>query len=98
MQRLSAFIVAMVVAPLGAGCTGDIGESPGPGDPGGDPVPVTITGPDVLPHVQAFADAACGAVQTCLISTYEGHHPTASRALDTLVSDAYGERPSDNNE
>lgn len=59
---------------------------------------MTITGPDVLPHVQAFADAACGALQTCLISTYAGHHPTASRALDALVSDAYGERPTDNNE
>lgn len=98
MQRFFTPVVALVVALGGAGCTADIVESPGPGDPGGAPVPVTITGPDVLPHVQAFADAACGALQACLISTYAGHHPTASRALDTLVSDAYGEHPSDSNE
>ena len=98
MQRLLTHGVAIVVAIVGAGCTADIVDSPGPGDPGGTPTPVTITGPDVLPHVQAFADAACGALHTCMISTYEGHHPTATRALDTLVSDAYGERPTDNNE
>jgi hypothetical protein len=92
MQRFAAVVVAML-----AGCTADIVDSPGPGDPGGGPIPVTIAGPSVLPHVQAFADAACGALDSCTISTYEGHHPTASRALDNLVSDAYGQRPSDDN-
>lgn len=34
---------------------------------------------------------------SCTISTYNGHHPNASRALDILVSDVYGEVPSDDN-
>ena len=58
---------------------------------------VTIDGPAVVPHAQAFADAACNAVGACTVSTYEGHHPTAARALDTLVSDVYGSYPTDDN-
>ena len=75
---------------------GDEDTPPDP-DPDPDPVMVTIDGPDVLPHVQVFADAACGAVGACTVSTYNGHHPTAARATDTLVSDAYGSFPSDDN-
>ena len=61
------------------------------------PKSVDITGPEVLPHVQTFANAVCGATDACTISTYNGHHPSAQRALDILTSDAYGERPSDDN-
>lgn len=31
------------------------------------------------------------------MSTYEGHQPTAARALDILVSDVYGKVPTDGN-
>ena len=58
---------------------------------------VDITGPDVLPHVQSFANAMCAATTACTIGTRIGHHPTADRAIDILVSDVYGETPSDNN-
>ena len=70
------------------------GAADATGEPGRT---VTIEGPAVLPHVQAFADAACNAVGACTVGTYEGHHPTAARAIDTLVSDAYGQVPSDDN-
>ncbi|MBA3456987.1 MAG: hypothetical protein H0T42_28115 [Deltaproteobacteria bacterium] len=46
--------------------------------------------------MQLFANASCGATDACTISTYTGHTPTASRALDILVSDVYGMRSSDN--
>ena len=82
-----------------AACSSEIEPSP---DGGGEvtadarpPQTVDITGPDVLPHVQAFADAVCTELGACRISTYEGHSPVASRAIDILVSDAYGERPRD---
>jgi hypothetical protein len=39
----------------------------------------------------------CTATGACTVSTYEGHSPTASRAVDILVSDVYGELPSDDN-
>jgi hypothetical protein len=39
----------------------------------------------------------CGTFDACTISTYEGHSPTASRAIDILVSDAFGKVPSDDN-
>ena len=79
------------------GCAGEIGgDMPGP-DAQNPPRMVDIEGPAVLPHVQKFADAVCGATDACTISTYSGHHPTASRALDILASDAYGKRPSDGN-
>lgn len=77
-------------------CTGAID---GTVEPGEEPPPraVDITGPAVLPHVQAFADAVCGATDACTISTRNGHHPTAERALDILVSDVYGSVPTDAN-
>lgn len=69
----------------------------GDGGGGGEPVPVDITGPDVLPHVQRFANAVCGATGACTIGTRNGHHPTADRAIDILVSDVYGSLPTDDN-
>ncbi|MBS1118630.1 MAG: Group surface immunogenic protein [Deltaproteobacteria bacterium] len=88
----------------GPACTGTIEGSPpmAGSDATPDAAPgmgrtVEIIGPAVLPHVQAFADAACNAVGACHPSTYVGHDPSADRALDTLVSDAYGSVPSDNN-
>lgn len=93
----------MIVALQGACVTGaiegDVGEPNGGGGGGGDGEPraVEIQGPDVLPHVQTFANAVCGARGSCTISTYEGHSPTASRALDILVTDAYGQVATDNN-
>lgn len=61
------------------------------------PREVEIQGPPVLPHVQRFANAVCGATDACTISTRNGHHPSAERAIDILVSDAYGQLPSDDN-
>lgn len=58
---------------------------------------VDIEGPAVLAHVQKYADLVCGTFDACTISTYEGHQPVASRAIDILASDAYGMRPSDDN-
>lgn len=95
--------LAIAFAVLTAGCSGTIddgigGETPdSPDSPDNPPQPVDITGPDVLPHVQAFADATCGATGACSISTYVGHSPTAERAVDILTSDVYGEVPTDNN-
>src|SRR5687767_887444 len=77
------------------GCTGSIDDDAGPD--AGAPRTVEITGPAVLAHVQMFANAVCGATEACTISTYNGHSPSASRALDILVSDVYGKRPTDNN-
>lgn len=79
-----------------AGCTGEVGTTPDAGQ-GGSSVPVDIAGPDVLPHVQAFANAACGTFGACSASTYVGHQPSADRALDILASDVYGSVPSDGN-
>lgn len=100
-------VLAFLIAALAAACTGEIevsgsggGEPAGPADGGGQPpgeAMVDIEGPEVLPHVQAFADAACAAVGACQVSTYVGHHPSAERAIDTLVSDAFGQFPSDDN-
>jgi uncharacterized protein YraI len=58
---------------------------------------VAVSGGPVLSHVQTYANAVCSATGACSISTYEGHHPTRDRALDTLVSSAYGSYPSDGN-
>ena len=58
---------------------------------------VSVSGGPVLSHVQSYANAVCSATGACSISTYEGHHPTRDRALDTLVSSAYGVYPSDGN-
>jgi uncharacterized protein YraI len=59
---------------------------------------VTVTGGfAVRSHVQSYANAVCSATGACKISTYSTHQPTPDRALDTLVSSAYGSVPSDNN-
>ncbi|HEU0034586.1 MAG TPA: hypothetical protein VFQ53_28375 [Kofleriaceae bacterium] len=76
---------------------GGSGSGVGSGSGGGEERTVDIEGPEVLPHVQRYANRVCTALGSCTISTYEGHHPTASRALDTLVSDQYGSVPSDDN-
>lgn len=47
----------------------------------------------VLPHVQVYASAMCAATGACTASTYEDHHPHSTRALDILVSSAYGRMP-----
>jgi len=94
------FSVATVLAMIAVSCSGAIDDGGG-GDPSGDaPGPeqmVDIEGPDVLPHVQRFANAMCTATGACAISTYEGHHPSADRAIDIRVSDAFGQLPSDDN-
>jgi peptidoglycan DL-endopeptidase CwlO len=80
-------------------CSGTIDGATGGGDDS-EPPPagmVDIEGPQVLSHVQVFANAACTDTGACTISTYEGHQPTASRALDILASDVYGEVASDGN-
>ena len=81
------------------GCTGTIDDSEQNVDPPSNNPPrtVTIEGPAVLPHVQKFANAVCGATEACTISTYNGHSPTASRAIGILVSDVYGKVPTDGN-
>ncbi|HEY5934520.1 MAG TPA: hypothetical protein VIU61_07795 [Kofleriaceae bacterium] len=93
---------ALLIALVACACSGTIGTETG--DDGDDddmppptPKTVDIEGPAVLPHVQRFANAACTDLDTCRISTYNGHSPTAARALDILVSDVYGQVPSDNN-
>ena len=79
-----------------AGCAGTVDDgSEAPADP--MEKVVDIEGPAVLPHVQHFANLVCGTFDACTISTYEGHSPTASRAIDILVSDAFGKVPSDGN-
>lgn len=98
---VSLAIRLALVASLAA-CAGTVdgdggdGGGGGGGD-GGDPVDVDIIGPAVLPHVQAFANAVCGATGACTIGTRDGHHPTADRALDILISEAFGETPTDGN-
>lgn len=57
---------------------------------------VVVSGGPVVAHAQSFANAMCNATGACSISTYNGHHPTADRALDILASNAYGQYPSDN--
>ncbi len=79
----------------GAGAGGGGGGGSGSGS--GSSVEVDITGPDVLPHVQRFANAVCGTTGACTIGTRDGHHPSAERAIDILVSDAFGKLPSDDN-
>ncbi|MEO8705927.1 MAG: hypothetical protein ABI867_38200 [Kofleriaceae bacterium] len=92
MRSILAIAVAIT------GCTNAID---GPGvDPGPGPdmeTHVDIEGPTVLPHVQHLADLVCGTFDACQISTYEGHDPVAARAIDILVSDVYGQVPSDDN-
>ncbi|HEY5922136.1 MAG TPA: hypothetical protein VIV11_10720 [Kofleriaceae bacterium] len=105
--RLASAVALSFVA--AAACTGavdgsgDDGMGGGGGGDGTGPdasmpaAMVDITGPDVLPHVQLFANAMCAATTACTIGTRTGHHPSAERAIDILVSDVYGEVPSDNN-
>ena len=94
------FALATALAMLAA-CSGTIDgsvEEPTGDAPASNPDRVVdIEGPTVLPHVQRFANAVCSDTTACAISTYEGHQPIASRALDIRVSDVYGERPIDNN-
>ena len=97
--RLAAYVLfATAASACGVGTIedGEPGEPMGP-DAGAAPRAVDIEGPAVLPHVQTFANAACGATAACTISTYSGHTPTAARALDILTSDVYGKRSTDNN-
>ena len=99
--RLATFALATFALAVGA-CTGsvDAGSTDPAADAMAEPGPermVDITGPAVLPHVQRYANAVCTATGACTISTYEGHQPVASRALDTLISDVYGSLPTDGN-
>jgi len=55
----------------------------------------SVIGGTVLPHVEGFAAAVCATRGACDISTYEDHDPEMSRALDILVSSAYGKMPAD---
>jgi hypothetical protein len=64
-------------------------------DPNEPDMGVVVSGGPVLSHVQAYADNVCWATGGCTISTYEGHHPERSRALDNLASNAYGYYPTD---
>jgi hypothetical protein len=78
---------------------GEGGAAPAPGPaPGGATGAVrqvTISGPRVRAHVQAFANASC-AVNGCpfVIGTRAGHSPTADRAIDMMESNN-GRRPAD---
>jgi peptidoglycan DL-endopeptidase CwlO len=87
-------LLASAVA-ISCSCTGTIDD--GPDAPEGPERPVRIEGPAVLVHVQRFANTVCGATEACTISTYDGHHPSAARAVDILVSDDYGRAPTDHN-
>jgi hypothetical protein len=88
----------LLASALAISCTGSIDDgAPAPDAGEGEPRVVEIEGPAVLAHVQKFANAVCGATEACTISTYNGHSPTASRALDILVSDVYGKVPTDGN-
>lgn len=95
-RRYAARTAAYALVALAA-CTGAVDDDMG-GTGGGGPAPhVDIIGPDVLPHVQLFANEVCAATSACTIGTREGHHPTAARAIDILVSDAFGKLPTDDN-
>ena len=94
MSFLRPAVLALLALPA---CVGELDGTIADGGEAADRDPVVIDGPAVRSHVQAFADAACDAVGACTVSTYSGHHPTADRAIDTLVSDVYGELPSDGN-
>jgi uncharacterized protein YgiM (DUF1202 family) len=58
---------------------------------------VRIAGPTVLWHVQNFANRSCAAYGCpYTVGTYVGHQPTASRAIDMMMS-VYGTWPSSTN-
>jgi len=46
----------------------------------------TLSGLWVYDHVQALANSACKYVSACSNGTYRGHSPSASRAVDMMVS------------
>jgi hypothetical protein len=96
--RLATALALLALASCTGAIDGDDDDGGGGGGGGGSAMHVEITGPDVLPHVQRFANEMCAATGACTIGTRAGHHPTADRALDILVSDVYGQRPTDNNE
>lgn len=52
----------------------------------------TISGLWVYDHVQSFANGACSHTGVCAASTYHGHHPSYSRALDLMIG-SYGSWP-----
>lgn len=87
--------IRLALAASLAACAGTVDAGDGDGD--GDPADVEILGPEVLPHVQELANVVCGSTGACTIGTRDGHHPTADRAIDILVSDAFGEGPADSN-
>lgn len=61
----------------------------------GNPAAVNIGGPAVRAHVQSFANAACSQVGCPYeVGTYDGHDPSADRALDMMMTKA-GTKPSD---
>jgi hypothetical protein len=70
------------------GSGGSSGASSG-GSGGQSSVPVDIDGPWVRDHVQSFAELACGSVDACVTSTYDGHQPSADLALDIRTSSSY---------
>ncbi len=98
MRSLLAIAVACTAA-----CTGVVESGGADAGAGADTSSgeiekvVVIDGPPVLPHVQKLANLVCGTLGACTMLTYAGHHPTAARAIDILVSDAYGKVPTDNN-
>jgi uncharacterized protein YgiM (DUF1202 family) len=59
-----------------------------PPPPGAPAAKQKIGGPAVLAHVQNFANVSCAANDAChfTIGTYEGHQPTANRAIDMMQS------------
>lgn len=65
--------------------------------PTGDGGTVTIEGPPVKPHVQAFVNDACAmhGAGACRPSTYAGHSPSADLAVDLPTSASYGTQESD---
>ena len=65
------------------------------GPPAGPEGHGTVSGGPVLDHVAAFARAVADATGATAISTYDGHHPDRTCALDILVSSAYGSVPDD---
>lgn len=91
--------VMLAIAVATTACTGEIDDPAQMMEPDNMETSkhVDIAGPAVLPHVQKMADLVCGTFDACTISTYEGHSPVAAQAIDILVSDVYGKRPTDDN-
>lgn len=85
---------AGIDAALDAATEQDAGRDAPPSPLGSSPA-APVQGPDVLEHVQGFANDVCAVLGACGLSTYVGHSPTAERALDILISQSYGELPDD---